>query len=305
MAAATTTTPDHSAEGGRMTLVEHLRELRGRVFKSVLAIVATTVLAWFFYPELLGLLKQPFVTALDMTSKELEAKLVQGTIAGPFILQMKICGIAGVVLASPVWLYQLWAFVMPGLHKHERKWTLIFSAVAGPLFIAGVVLGYLVLPKGIQMLLSFTGADIANFVDVGLYLSFAIRMLIAFGIAFEIPLFVVLLNLAGVVSARTLARSRRWIILVAFVFAAVATPSADPFSMLALAIPLTILFLVSEMIAHLIDRRRARRAGFAGVGDDEISELDYVRDADDDTTSQIGFRHDSDDDRPSSLDDPD
>lgn len=301
MAAATTTTPDHSAEGGRMTLVEHLRELRNRVFKSVLAIVVTTIIAWFFYPDLLDLLKVPFKTALALSDKELEAKLVQGTIAGPFILQMKICGIAGVTLASPVWLYQMWAFVMPGLHRNERKWTLIFSAIAGPLFIAGVGLGYFVLPKGIEMLLSFTGDEVANFIDFSLYLSFAIRMLIAFGIAFEIPLFVVLLNLAGVVSAQSLARSRRWIILVAFVFAAVATPSADPFSMLALAIPLTILFLVSEMVAHMIDRRRARRPGFAGVGDDEASELDYVRDADDDSVSQIGFRSD-DDDRPSPLD---
>ena len=291
MAAATTTTADGSAEGGRMTLVEHLRELRNRVFKSVIAIVVMTVVAWFFYAQLLDLLKEPYQTATTLTEKELDAKLVQGTIAGPFILQMKICGIAGVVLASPVWLYQMWAFIMPGLHRHERKWTLIFSAVAGPLFIAGVALGYFVLPKGIQMLLGFTGQDISNYIDVSMYLSFTIRMLIAFGIAFEIPLFVVLLNLAGVVSAKTLARSRRWIILVAFVFAAVATPSADPFSMLALAIPLTVLFLVSELIAHAVDRRRARRNNFGGLSDDETSEIDYA--------------YDADEDRPSNLADPD
>ena len=291
MAAATTTTTDHPAEGGRMTLVEHMRELRNRVFKSLVAIVLATVVAWFFYAQLLDLLKEPFLAATDLSGKELDQKLVQCTIAGPFILQMKICAIAGLVLASPIWLYQLWAFVMPGLHRSERKWTLVFSAVAGPLFIAGVVLGYLVLPKGIEVLLGFTGEGIANYVDVALYLSFAIRMLIAFGIAFEIPLFVVLLNLAGVVSAKTLARSRRWIILVAFVFAAVATPSADPFSMLALAIPLTVLFLVSELIAHAVDRRRARRNNFGGVSDDETSEIDYA--------------YDADEDRPSNLADPD
>jgi sec-independent protein translocase protein TatC len=291
MAAATTTTAARSAEGGRMTLVEHLRELRNRMFKGVLAIVVTTVAAWFFYDQLLDLLLGPYKVATGSTSQELDQKLVQGTIAGPFILQMKICGLAGVVLASPVWLYQLWAFIMPGLHRHERKWTLIFSAVAGPLFMAGVALGYFVLPKGISMLLGFTGQGIANYIDVGGYLSFTIRMLIAFGIAFEIPLFVVLLNLAGVVSGKALARSRRWIILLAFLFAAIATPSADPFSMLALAIPLTILFLVSEMVAHMIDRRRARRAGFAGLDDDETSEIDDT--------------HDTGDDRPSSLADPD
>jgi sec-independent protein translocase protein TatC len=253
--------------------------------------VVTTVAAWFFYDQLLDLLLGPYKVATGSTSQELDQKLVQGTIAGPFILQMKICGLAGVVLASPVWLYQLWAFIMPGLHRHERKWTLIFSAVAGPLFMAGVALGYFVLPKGISMLLGFTGQGIANYIDVGGYLSFTIRMLIAFGIAFEIPLFVVLLNLAGVVSGKALARSRRWIILLAFLFAAIATPSADPFSMLALAIPLTILFLVSEMVAHMIDRRRARRAGFAGLDDDETSEIDDT--------------HDTGDDRPSSLADPD
>jgi sec-independent protein translocase protein TatC len=287
--AAATTTADHTAEGGRMTLVEHLRELRNRVFKGTLAMLVATVACWFFYDTLLHLLVGPYQAATGSTSEELDQKLVQGTIAGPFILQMKICGLAGLVLASPVWLYQVWAFIMPGLHRNERKWTLVFSAVAGPLFMAGVALGYFVLPKGIQMLLGFTGPGIANYIDVSGYLSFTIRMLIAFGIAFEIPLFVVLLNLAGVVTAQQLAHSRRWIILLAFIFAAVATPSADPFSMLALAIPMTLLFLLSEVVAHVVDRRRSRR--YAGLGDDETSELDYG--------------HDAGDDRPSSLMDPD
>ena len=274
-----------------MTLVEHMRELRNRVFKSLIAIVLGAAVAWYFYPHLLALLQQPFLEALNLSSKQLNAKLTQNTIAGPFILQMKISGIAGLVLASPVWLYQMWAFIMPGLHRSERKWTLVFSAVAGPLFLAGVVLGYFVLPKGIQVLLGFTGAHISNFVDVSMYFSFTIRMLLAFGIAFEVPLFVVLLNLAGVVSAKALARSRRWIVLLAFIFAAVATPSSDPFSMLALAIPLTVLFLISEMVAHVIDRRRARRNSFGGLADDETSEIDYA--------------YDADDERPSTLEDPD
>jgi sec-independent protein translocase protein TatC len=186
-----------------------------------------------------------------------------------------------------VWLYQLWAFIMPGLHRHERKWTLIFSAVAGPLFMAGIALGYYVLPKGISVLLGFTGEGIANYIDLLGYLSFTLRMLIAFGIAFEIPLFVILLNLAGIVSAEQLRHSRRWIVLLAFIFAAVATPSADPFSMLALAIPMTLLFLASEGIAHLVDRRRARRRGLEGLADDEMSPLDFSDDADDDRPSPL------------------
>ena len=286
MAAATTTT----AEGGRMTLAAHLRELRQRVLRGALAIVLATVLSWFFYEQLLDLLVEPYRNAVDnLSSRELDEKLIQNTIAGPFILQLKIAGLSGLVLSSPVWLYQVWAFIMPGLHRNERRWTVIFSAVAGPLFLAGVALGYFVLPKGISMLLSFTAEGIGNYIEVSAYLSFTLRMLIAFGIAFEIPLFVILLNLAGVVSARQLANARRWLILLAFVFAAVATPSADPFSMLALAIPMAVLFMVSEAIAHLVDRRRARR--FAGITDDQASVLEL-----EDTP---------DDDRPSSLMDPD
>ncbi|MDQ4006621.1 MAG: twin-arginine translocase subunit TatC [Actinomycetota bacterium] len=286
MAAATTTT----AEGGRMTLAAHLRELRQRALRGALAVVVTTVVSWFFYEQLLDLLVEPYRNAVDnLSSRELDEKLIQNTIAGPFILQLKIAGLSGLVLSSPVWLYQVWAFIMPGLHRNERRWTLIFSAVAGPLFLAGVALGYFVLPKGISMLLSFTAEGVGNYIEVSAYLSFTLRMLIAFGIAFEIPLFVILLNLAGVVTARQLANARRWLILLAFVFAAVATPSADPFSMLALAIPMAVLFMVSEGIAHLVDRRRARR--FAGVTDDQASVLEL-----EDTP---------DDDRPSSLMDPD
>ncbi|MGH3315045.1 MAG: twin-arginine translocase subunit TatC [Nocardioidaceae bacterium] len=288
--AAATTSAQGATEGARMTLVEHLRELRNRVFKGALAIFVATCASWFFYDELLHLLVGPYEAATQFSSDQLDQKLVQGTIAGPFILQMKICGLAGLVLASPVWLYQVWAFIMPGLHRHERKWTLVFAAVAGPLFMAGVVLGYAVLPKGIDVLLGFTGPDIANYIDVNGYLSFSLRMLMAFGIAFEIPLFVILLNLAGVISGEQLKHARRWIVLLAFIFAAVATPSADPFSMLALAIPMTLLFLLSEMIAHLVDRRRLRRSGYEGLGADEASTLE--------------FNDDPEIDEPSSLKDP-
>jgi sec-independent protein translocase protein TatC len=291
MAAATTAGRGTSEEGGRMPLVEHLRELRNRVFKGVLAILVLTVAAWFFYEPLFDVLVLPYQEGIaDLTSEELDQRLVQNSITGPFTLRLKICGLAALVLASPVWLYQAWAFIMPGLHRHERKWTLIFAAVAGPLFMAGVALGYFVLPKGIEVLLSFTEPGVNNFIEVSTYLSFTLRMLLAFGIAFEIPLFVILLNLAGVVSAQQLAHARRWIVLVAFIFAAIATPSADPFSMMALAVPMTLLFLASEAIAHLVDRRRARR-GYAGLADDQASPLQLDRDLDDE--------------RPSSLMDPD
>ena len=278
-----------------MTLIEHLHELRGRLFKSVLAIVAGAVLAAFFFETLFELLTDPFNAEVARLTgeRDLDARLTINSVAGPFVLTLKISLVAGIILASPVWLYQLWAFIVPGLHRNERKWSRLFAAVAGPLFIAGVLIGYYVLPKGIGILLGFTPEDVSNFVQADDYLSFILRMLLVFGISFEIPLFVVLLNLAGVVSGAQLGRQRPWIVLGTFVFAAVATPSTDPISMLFLALPMTGLFLVSEVIARIIDRRRG--SGIEG---------DY-QSWDDDDTSPLELRHDPDDERPSRLDDED
>jgi sec-independent protein translocase protein TatC len=189
------------------------------------------------------------------------------------MLQLKLCGVAAIVATSPYWLYQIWAFIMPGLHAHERRWSRVFAAVAGPLFLAGVAVGYYVLPKGLTVLIGFTGTKLQSLVDFGEYFSFFSRMLLVFGVAFEIPLFVVLLNLAGVVSGRTLGNHRPWIIIGTFVFAAVATPSTDPFSMLMLAIPMTVLFMLSEILARIVDRRR-NRFPYDGLADDEVSSID-------------------------------
>ena len=192
------------------------------------------------------------------------------------LLQLKMCGVAAVIATSPYWLLQIWGFIVPGLHPHERRWTRLFALVAGPLFIAGVAVGYYVLPKGLEVLIGFVPAQLQSLVDFGDYFSFFSRMLLVFGVAFEIPLFVLLLNLAGVVSGRTLGTYRPWIVVGTFVFAAVATPSTDPFSMLMLALPMVLLFLVSEVIARVVDRRRGRHA-FDGLDDDEASPVDGVR----------------------------
>ncbi|HEV8054945.1 MAG TPA: twin-arginine translocase subunit TatC [Nocardioidaceae bacterium] len=281
---------------GRMPLVEHLRELRNRLFKSVAAIIAMMVVAWIYYDPLFALLTEPFMSSIQALAAErdIDATLTLAGPADPFTLQIKIALVGGVVLSSPVWLYQLWAFVVPGLHRQERRWSMVFGAIAGPLFIAGVLLGFLILPKAIEILISFTPADVSNLVQVDRYLSFVLRMLLVFGIAFEIPLFVVLLNLAGVVSSASLARYRAWIVIGTFVFAAVATPSTDPITMLFLALPMTGLFLVSELIARLVDRSRRRRSG----------EPDYAA-LSDDETSALALPRDPDDERPSSLQEPD
>jgi sec-independent protein translocase protein TatC len=261
-------------EGGRMALVDHFRELRARLMKSVLALVVATIASFFVYDQLLELVTGPFNDARDMLGSDTKTVIYVSGVGGGLMIQLKLCALSGLILSSPVWLYQLWAFVLPGLHRNERRWTLVFVAIAGPLFAAGVALGYYVLPKGLQVLISFTPADMQNLNDFNDFFSFMVRMLLVFGISLEIPFFVVLLNLAGVVSGKTLGRYRPWIILGTFVFAAVATPSTDPISMLLLAFPMLALFLVSEIIARLVDRRRSRSGGRTDQwADDEISPL--------------------------------
>ena len=266
------------SDEGRMTLIEHLRELRNRTFVAVVAVLVGFIVALFFYEELFDLLQRPAATALSGLSAEQRenAQIFTAGVAGAFILQVKVSLVAGIVLSSPVWLYELWAFILPGLHRSERKWTIIFVSIAGPLFASGVALGYWVMPKGLQVMLSFTPDGLSNFIDVSTYLNFVLRVLLVFGVAFEIPLFVVLLNLAGVVSGKQLGQWRAWIIFATFIFAAVATPSTDPITMLLLAIPMVLLFLISEVIARLVDRRRGRQSSepdYNTLDDDEASPL--------------------------------
>jgi sec-independent protein translocase protein TatC len=267
-----------------MTLVEHLRELRSRLFKAVLAIVACSIIAAFFYNDILALITEPFKKVVtDLAASEnLEAELTINSVGGPLTLALKVSLVTGIILSSPIWLYQLWAFILPGLHTKEQRWTRLFVAIAGPLFMTGVAVGYYVLPKGLSVLLDFTPADVANLVELGGYLNFILRMLLVFGVAFEIPVFVLLLNLAGVVKGRQLGEVRPWIVVGTFVFAAVATPSTDPISMLFLAIPMTLLFFISEVIARLLDRRRGTvDADYDAFNDDEASDLELDDDADD------------------------
>lgn len=262
---------------GRMALADHLRELRGRLLKVAVMLVVGVVVAFFFYDQLFSLIYEPYAKArVVLEGKGVDSKPVLTGVANPFLLQLKLCGLAAVVLGSPFWLYQIWAFVVPGLHAHEKRWTRVFATVAGPLFLLGVATGYYVLPKGIEVLIGFTPESLQNLVEFGDYFRFLTRMLLVFGIAFEIPLFVVMLSLAGVVSGSSLGAHRPWIVLGTFVFAAVATPSTDPFSMLMLALPMTALFMVSELIARLVDRRRRKRdaeQGLAGLDDDAASPL--------------------------------
>ncbi len=246
---------------GRMALSDHFRELRARLIRSALILVILFFVAIYFYDQLLELVQHPYNQAQEqLRGSGTRTEAVVNDATGGLLLQMKLCGVVALIAASPYWLYQIWAFVLPGLHANEKKYTRMFAAVAGPLFIAGVALGYYVLPKGLQVLISFTPNGVTNLIDFTHYFSFLVRMLLVFGIAMEIPLFVLLLNLAGVVSGQQIGRARPWIVVGTMVFAAVATPSTDPFSMLMLGIPMLILFALSEVAARILDRIRGKGA---------------------------------------------
>ncbi|CAI9414530.1 Sec-independent protein translocase protein TatC [Nocardioides sp. T2.26MG-1] len=257
-----------------MALSDHLRELRARLLKSALFLTLTFLVSLFFYDQLLDVIEHPYLAAREQLDPDTKSEVVLNGVTAGLMLQLKLCGVAAIVASSPYWLYQIWAFIVPGLHANEKKWSRLFAAIAGPLFLLGVATGYYVLPKGIEVLIGFTPNSVTNLVEFTQFFSFITRMLLVFGVAFEIPLFVIMLNLAGVVSGKAIGKYRPWIILGTFVFAAVATPSTDPFSMLMLAIPMMLLFLVAEVIARWSDRIRGRRRPSTDQwADDEVSPL--------------------------------
>jgi sec-independent protein translocase protein TatC len=252
---------------GTMTLFEHLRELRYRLIVSILAIIVGMVVAWFFRYDLLDILQRPYfqaIAALKAKHPDANTSLVNINLTSPLTLSLKVSALAGAIATAPIWLYQLWAFVVPGLLAKEKKWALVFIAVATPMFVGGVVVAYVVLPKAITVLLSFTQSGVTNLQDINAYLAFLLRLMLVFGIGFLIPLIVLMLNIVGVIKAKQMAKYRSLVIFATFVFGAVATPSTDPFSMLAVAAPMALLFLAAEVIAHILDRRKERQAALAG-----------------------------------------
>ena len=263
------------ATGGSMTLGEHLRELRSRLVKSLLAIAIGSVVGWLFYDQIFAFLAEPINTVVaEARAQGREVTLTITDVGGAFTLQIKVALVAGVILASPVWLYQLWRFVTPGLHKHEKRWALGFVALAVPLFLAGVVMAYVVMPGALGILFNFTPESVANFLPVDAYLSFFIRLILVFGVGFLTPLLLVALNMFGVLSGKTLAKAWRFIIFGVFVFAAIATPTADPVNLMLLAVPILVLVGAALVFCFLNDRRRAKNTeDFNQWGDDETSPL--------------------------------
>lgn len=255
-----------------MALSDHFRELRARLLRTVLTFSVTFVVALFFFDRLYDFVFAPYKEAMENLPTGSSLPTTSGA-GGGLMLYLKLCGFAALVVTAPVWLYQIWAFIMPGLHPGERRWTRIFVAVAFPLFMVGLLLGFVTLPKGLEVLIGLNPEGITNLVDFNDYLTFFTRTLLVFGLAFEIPVFVVMLNRAGVVKGRTLGEYRPWIIIGIFVFAAVATPSTDPFTMTFMAVPMVFLYGISEVLARIHDRRVAERRPYAGLSPDEASPL--------------------------------
>lgn len=265
-----------------MTLVEHLRELRTRVFKALIFILLGAVVGFFWYDHgLLEFLKDPYCDLpyrlrFGATAAS-KCNLLVFDIAGGLILRLKIAFLAGVLLSAPFWLYQLWAFITPGLKKNERRYAITFVALSSLLFAAGTICAYFTLRAGLKVLLTLAGSDVVSALAAPDYLDFVVSLMVVFGVSFEVPLLLVMLNIVGIVKYSALKKSRRWLIFLTFVFAAFITPTTDPFSMLAMAIPMALLFEGSIQFARVHDKRQAKRElvnSFDHISDDEASPLD-------------------------------
>jgi sec-independent protein translocase protein TatC len=247
-----------SVTGGTMPLLQHLAEFRERIFKASIIIAVGSLASWFFYNEIIQRLAEPVCDlklAQSVGSKSCGALYINGVL-GPLNLQIKVSIIAGLIVTAPLWIYQLWAFVSPGLHKHEKKRAFLFLTAATPFFAAGITLGYKILPVAIRVLFGFTPTELTNLINFGDYLDFVLRVILLFGLAFELPVFLVTLNLLGAVSGKAILKPwRMWVFGITF-FIAAFTPSADPLTMLLLAIPLIFFYFAAGGIALLNDRRR-------------------------------------------------
>ena len=267
---------------GRMPLIDHLRELRNRVVKMALALIAGMIAGFIFFAPIWHVIERPLCSAVIRGQTGCNTLGVnQLVLDGPldsFYLRVKVAVIAGVILSSPIWLYQIWAFVAPGLYAREKRWSYIFLGTAVPLFLTGVTLAYWSLGRSMHYLLGLTPQHVSNLIQVDQYMSFVMTMMLAFGIAFLLPLFIVMLNLAGILTHERFRKWRRVMIFGVFLIAGLANPSPDPITMLILGGACAALVEVAEFIVWSNDRRRARLHPdpYAGLTDDELSPLDLA-----------------------------
>jgi sec-independent protein translocase protein TatC len=262
---------------GRMPLMDHIRELRNRIVKALIALAAGMVIGLVFFHPVWSFITRPYCRAVGgCDTSSLGHTLAVTSPLDGFYLHIKVAFVVGVIVTSPVWLYQIWAFVAPGLYAREKRWTYIFLGTAVPLFLAGITLCYWSLGRSMHYLLGLTPATVGNYIQVDAYMSFVMAMMLAFGLAFEVPLLIIMLNMAGILTHERFRKWRRVMIFGVFLIAGMANPSPDPITMLILGGGCVVLIEVAEFIVWRHDRRKARLHPdpYAGLADDELSPLD-------------------------------
>jgi sec-independent protein translocase protein TatC len=260
---------------GRMPLLDHLRELRNRVVKVALAVIVGGVVGWVFYARIWSFLEKPYCRAVPACHTSGHTLIFTG-VMDPFYLRIKIAIFAGIILTSPVWLYQLWAFVAPGLYAREKRWTYTFLGSAIPLFGLGCYFAYLAMDRGLRFFMGQMPSGTGAFFTADTYLGYWIAMIIGFGLCFEVPLVLVMLNMARVVTHERFKKWRRIIIFLIFVFAGIASPSPDPITMLLLGGVVAVLVEAAEILIYFNDRRYVRNHPemYADLPDNQLAPLD-------------------------------
>lgn len=260
-----------------MTLIEHLRELRTRLAKACLAILVGGVLGYLVAKRVQEYLNRPYCDYYKTLhpGPDVVCGFNVTSVLDPFLINLKIALYIGLIIAGPIWLYQLWAFIAPGLHRRERRYTYAFAAVATPLFASGFVIGFFLVSRSVPFLLGMS-TSYTTTVNLDGYFDFVTSVMLLFGLGFELPLVVVMLNFSGLVSAKRLLGWWRIAVFLMFFFAAVVTPTPDPFNMTVLALCLAVLYFGAVGVAFINDRRRGRRNPYANLSDDEISPIEPV-----------------------------
>jgi len=259
-----------------MSLADHFRELRNRVLLAVLGVLIASIVGWYFYEELINVLIQPLRDVRDSEGREIVNINFGASITQPFSVQLKVAIFVGIVLSSPVWIWQIWAFLLPGLTQKERRIALAYFLAGVPLFLAGAALAAWAIPRTVAILLSFTPDDAANLQDAMTYLNFVLYFILAFGLAFLMPVALVGLNQLRILSVRVMVKGWRVALMLILVFAAFVTPDPSAWTMLALAAPVFLLYWGAIGVAAIMERRRARKdptRAWEDLSPDEASQL--------------------------------